>query len=238
MRDLIVSLFALLFGALVGAVWPVHVPERFSGEQRLVDPVQTFLNKTQGAQDASELEKLGERYTCDLKASQGMPFCRLKFKETADSMEQDVKCRILQDALSTGRGSYVKTGSFLMDEGRFRTNMNNLDECDFLPTDSMMYPHGGEVPLCSDKNRNLFDPTLGHGDIVSINEVPDEGRCRVTFKTASRPQVLAYSSYLDQRAREMDILAAQRDLTLAKATKQQADQIAATSLARLRPAAN
>lgn len=227
------SALALVLGVVFGTLLPARRREGFADERPSDEALDSFLDTTQAAHQASELDRLGRKYKCEMSASQGMPRCLLKFNESEGSIEQDVKCRVIQDAMSTGRGSYVKTGSFLMDEGRIRTNMDNLNQCDLLPTDTLLYPDGGQFAMCSTDNKNLYDESLGHGRIVDIQEAVDEGRCRITFKSTSKPDVLAYSTFLDERAREQNIVAARQRVDLTKAAKSRADDIAAPSFAKL-----
>lgn len=230
MKELLISFLALVAGLIAGLFWPVHRTEGFN-MIRKASYSDRFINASQTAQSASDMKRLNQKYMCELSATQeGMPRCMLKFNESESSIDQDVKCRVIQDAMSTGRGSYVKTGSFLMDEGRIRTNMDNLNQCDILPTDTLLYPDMSQFPVCSTDNKNLFDESLGHGRIVGIEEAVDEGRCRITFKSTSKPDVRAYSSYLDERAREIDIVSAQQRTHLLKA----ANQTAASSFAKPR----
>ena len=240
MKDLLAALAGLLLGLAVGCLLPVFAlpatpapPEGFESgpsSKAAADAVGIFADRTKEALRKADMERIEKKYKCELTAKQGMPKCLLQFNESEGSVNKDVKCRVMQDAMSTGRGSYVKTGSFVLDEGRIRTNPDNLEQCDILPTDTLLYPDNGQFPVCSPDNPNLFDKSLGHEDVVGIEEAVDEGRCRLTFKTSSKPEIQAYSSYLDGKAREADLKMAQYRVSLADA----ANSLAASSFERMK----
>lgn len=210
-RSLAVAFAGLILGAAVGILLPV--PGSLEGYA----DVSVFTEGTSRAIAETDMERIERKYKCDLTSSQGMPKCLLRFNESHGSVDKDVKCRVMQDAMSTGRGSYVKTGNYVLDEGRIRTNPDNLEQCDVLPTDTLMYPEGGQIPVCSEANPNLFSRQLGHDSVVSVEEAEEEGRCRITFKTTSKPDIQAYASYIASRAREADLMAAR--IQMAEAAK-------------------
>lgn len=239
MNDLLAAFVGLVLGIVIGCVLPIYPftaskqHEGFEsidlGSKAANNAINMFTDKTKQELKNADSERLQKSYKCELTANQGMPKCLLQFNESEGSIEKDVKCKVIQDAMSTGRGSYVKTGSFVLDEGRIRTNPNNLEQCDILPTDTLLYPDNNQFPVCSPANPNLYDKTLGHEDIVDIEEATEEGRCRLTFKTNSKPELQAYSSYLDGKAREADLKTAQFRVNIESA----ANNIAASSLKKL-----
>lgn len=164
--------------------------------------IEEIVNDTLLMQQSQEAEALNNRYKCVLKIDDNMPSCILNLNENQSSIDQDVKCHILQQA-RTGKsilGSYAKSGSVLLDEGRLRSSPeDDLQTCEFLPTDSMLYPDVSQFPVCSKNNSLIYNDDFD--DVVDIVEDSSQGRCKVKFKTTSRPKLLAYGNFLEtQRA--------------------------------------
>ena len=156
------------------------------------------------------------RYQCDLRVSErGVPRCVVQLNESAASKGRDVKCHAIRQAKNMGTGSYVRTGSYVVDEGRLRTVPDDLSQCDLLPTDTLLYPGRSDFPVCSEDNANLFSARDGHADIVSISEESDAGRCRITFRDPTdMAGILSYANYLDGKAREADMMHLEKHVTL------------------------
>eukprot|EP00873_Tetraselmis_striata_P033940 jgi/Tetstr1/454204/TSEL_041123.t1 len=205
---LLLVVLSLLLGVLVGmCVTAVRrrVLDAFEGEAVTDEEVLRFAETAAQSVENSELTDLSQRFKCELASSQGMPKCTLMYKEGDGAVEQDVKCRKVMDAMGIPRGSYQESGMSFVDKGRLRTNPTNLDQCEILPTDSILKTDVSPYPMCSAENPNLFDASRGHGDVVEIAEAPEEGRCRITFKTLDKPDIIAYANYLDERSREADL---------------------------------
>lgn len=175
----------------------------WGGRENFTDSrIEEIVKDTLLMQQSQEAEALNNRYKCVLKIDDNMPSCILNLNENRSSIDQDVKCHILQQA-RTGKsilGSYVKSGSVLLDEGRLRSSPgDDLQTCEFLPTDSMLYPDVSQFPVCSKNNSLIYNDDFD--DVVDIVEDSSQGRCKVKFKTTSRPKLMAYGNFLEtQRA--------------------------------------
>lgn len=175
----------------------------WGGRENFTDSrIEEIVKDTLLMQQSQETEALNNRYKCVLKIDDNMPSCILNLNENQSSIDQDVKCHILQQA-RTGKsilGSYVKSGSVLLDEGRLRSSPGeDLQTCEFLPTDSMLYPDVSQFPVCSKNNSLIYNDDFD--DVVDIVEDSSQGRCKVKFKTTSRPKLMAYGNFLEtQRA--------------------------------------
>jgi hypothetical protein len=223
MIHFVLPLLALILGAVVGSLVPV---EAFMGSELGMHTntrsltydtgMNTFSSSARQRTVNTANEDALKNYQCNLGVDHdGFPKCSLGFNESEGSKGSDVKCKPIQDARSTVSGSYNKTGSIVADEGRLRSNPDNLNQCDILPTDTLMYPRGAEFPMCSDANPNLFDRSQGHGRVVKITEDTELGRCNIDFLTESKADILNYSLFLDKRAKEADLLAANAKLSMA-----------------------
>ena len=191
-RYFVTCLLVVVLGALWGAG-----REKYSGSR-----IEEIVKDTLLMKASEESNDLNNRYKCVLKIEDSMPSCVLNLNEDQSSIDQDVKCHILQQA-RTGRsvlGSYVKSGSVLLDEGRLRSSPgDDLQTCEFLPTDSMLYPDVSQFPVCSKNNNLIYNGDFD--DVVDIVEDSSQGRCKIKFKTTSRSKLLAYGNFLEtQRA--------------------------------------
>ncbi|AUF82403.1 hypothetical protein TetV_311 [Tetraselmis virus 1] len=203
--EIATSIILLIFVFLISICFSFRLKEGFSS--RLNDILQTTLSMDK----EEELKDNQEKYVCNLKVEDGMPSCTLTFKESESSKNQDVKCHILQQA-KTGHsvlGSYIKSGSQVLDEGRLRTSKaTNGDEadlqvCEFLPTDTLLYPDRSQFPICSKENKNLYDKNFE--GVIDIIEDPEEGRCKIKFISTSKPLLLSYINFLDTKIKDMEL---------------------------------
>lgn len=161
-------------------------------------------------------QKLNERYKCKLETTTKncLPRCTLTPVESDSSKLQDVKCKRIHEVKPTGRGHFTKSGQTLLDEGRFRTKPGDDSQCEFLPTDSLLYPNHSSFPICNKGNTNIFDAN-NHEDVVSIHDDVNEGRCRIEFLEPRDPiKILKYANYLEEKARSLDSERIQRELAL------------------------
>nr|WRJ70007.1 hypothetical protein TetV2_00562 [Oceanusvirus sp.] len=175
--------------------------------------IQGIIERTRLMENDVMLDDIKDKYKCELEVRNRVPSCRLNFTESDASRNRDVKCKIIQEA-HTGRsvmGSYSKSGSTVLDEGRLRSSPGGDDDtCEMLPTDTLLYPDGSQFPICSKMNKNIYDEKFE--DLVDIYEDSINGRCNIKFKSASRPKILSYSNYLDTKAKEHDIAGFQRNI--------------------------
>jgi hypothetical protein len=168
--------------------------------------IQAIVEKTRMMENDAMLDRAKNKYSCELEMRKEVPSCRLNFREGEGSKNRDVKCKIIQEA-HTGSsviGSFTKSGSVILDEGRLRSSPEDDNmTCEMLPTDTLLYPDGINFPICSRMNKNIYDERFQ--DLVDIYEDLANGRCKIRFKSASQPHILAYSNYLDTKGKEQDI---------------------------------